>query len=132
MRLELERQRCLDPALVASLARAQSKGNALWQNARRHNDVPTFAPALAELIALRQAQRALRVGDYRPITAERLLAFERHTDRVADTVIVVANPSDEAVSETVMIANSKLMNVTHFSPLLDSPPASHHRPCHRP
>jgi carboxypeptidase Taq len=56
VRLELERQRCLDPALVASLARAQSKGNALWQNARRHNDFPTFAPALAELIALRQEQ----------------------------------------------------------------------------
>ena len=53
LRLELERQRCLDPALVASLARAQSKGNALWQTARRDNDFPTFAPALAELIALR-------------------------------------------------------------------------------
>jgi carboxypeptidase Taq len=41
---------------VASLARAQSKGNALWQNARRQNDFPTFAPALAELIALRREQ----------------------------------------------------------------------------
>ena len=56
VRLELERQRCLDPALVASLARAQSKGNALWQTARRDNDFPTFAPALAELIALRREQ----------------------------------------------------------------------------
>ena len=34
LRLELERQRCLDPALVAELARAQSRGNAIWQEAR--------------------------------------------------------------------------------------------------
>jgi cyclomaltodextrinase / maltogenic alpha-amylase / neopullulanase len=40
-----------------------------------------------------QAHRALRVGDYRPITAQRLLAFERHTDRALDTVVVLANPS---------------------------------------
>ena len=38
LRLELERQRCLDPTLVAQLAKAQSRGNALWQEARRRND----------------------------------------------------------------------------------------------
>jgi carboxypeptidase Taq len=56
LRLELERQRCLDPTLVAQLAKAQSRGNALWQEARRRNDFPSFAPALAELIALRREQ----------------------------------------------------------------------------
>jgi len=56
LRLELQRQRCLDPALVALLARAQSRGNALWQEARRQNDFPSFAPALANLIALRREQ----------------------------------------------------------------------------
>jgi carboxypeptidase Taq len=56
LRLELERQRCLDSTLVAQLAKAQSRGNALWQEARRRNDFPSFAPALAELIALRQEQ----------------------------------------------------------------------------
>ncbi|MFO1252546.1 MAG: glycoside hydrolase family 13 protein [Inhella sp.] len=64
-----------------------------------------------KLIALRKAQRSLRVGDYRPVTAERLFAFERHTDRARDTVIVVANPAKEAVTETVMLGNSKLMNI---------------------
>jgi carboxypeptidase Taq len=34
LRLELERQRCLDPALVSALAKAQSRGNAVWQDAR--------------------------------------------------------------------------------------------------
>jgi len=56
LRLELERQRCLDPSLVAQLAKAQSRGNALWQEARRQNDFPSFAPALAELIQLRREQ----------------------------------------------------------------------------
>lgn len=56
LRLELERQRCLDPALVSALAKAQSRGNAVWQDARKRNDFSTFAPALQELIALRRQQ----------------------------------------------------------------------------
>lgn len=56
LRLELERQRCLDPALVTALARAQSRGNAVWQDARARNDFTAFAPALSELIELRRQQ----------------------------------------------------------------------------
>jgi carboxypeptidase Taq len=56
LRLELERQRCLDPALVSALAQAQSRGNAVWQDARARNDFAAFAPALSELIALRRQQ----------------------------------------------------------------------------
>ncbi len=56
LRLELERQRCLDPALVSALAKAQSRGNAVWQDARKRNDFSAFAPALAELINLRRQQ----------------------------------------------------------------------------
>ena len=56
LRLELERSRCLDPALVKALSRAQSHGNAVWQEARRSNDFATFVPALQQLISLRQEQ----------------------------------------------------------------------------
>ena len=56
LRLELERQRCLDPSLVRALAQAQSRGNAVWQEARASNDFGSFAPALAELIYLRREQ----------------------------------------------------------------------------
>ena len=56
LRLELERQRCLDPTLVTALAKAQSRGNAVWQDARARNDFAAFAPALQELIALRREQ----------------------------------------------------------------------------
>lgn len=63
-----------------------------------------------QLIALRKQHRALRIGDWRPLTSEKLFAFERHTDRALETVVVVANPSAQPVTETVMVANSKLMN----------------------
>ncbi|MEB3327183.1 MAG: carboxypeptidase M32 [Synechococcus sp.] len=66
LRLELERQRCLDPDLVAALAKAQSRGNAVWQDARKRNDFSTFAPALQELIALRR-QQASQLASAEPV-----------------------------------------------------------------
>ena len=56
LRLDLKRQRCLDPDLVGALARAQSLGHAIWQDARSRNDFAAFAPALQELINLRRQQ----------------------------------------------------------------------------
>ena len=67
LRLELERQRCLDPALVSALAKAQSRGNAIWQDARARNDFSAFAPALQELIALRR-QQASQLAAAEPVT----------------------------------------------------------------
>ena len=63
-----------------------------------------------KLIQLRKDHRALRVGNFRLVTSGKLLAFERYTDRVQDTVVVLANPGKTAVTERVLIANSKLMN----------------------
>ena len=75
LRLELERQRCLDPALVSALAKAQSRGNAVWQDARKRNDFSTFAPALQELIALRQQQaRQLAAAEPVPRSPWEILA----------------------------------------------------------
>ena len=79
----------------------------------RWDRVAAHHPALdwtQQLIALRKSHRALRVGNFRPVTADKLIAFERFTDRVRDTVVVLANPGDAEVRETVMVANSKLMN----------------------
>jgi cyclomaltodextrinase / maltogenic alpha-amylase / neopullulanase len=64
-----------------------------------------------QLIALRKHHRALRIGNFRLVSADKLLAFERYTDRAEETVIVIANPSDREVSESVMVANSKLMSM---------------------
>ena len=66
LRLELERQRCLDPALVSALAKAQSRGNAVWREARARNDFAAFAPALQELIGLRR-QQASQLANAEPV-----------------------------------------------------------------
>ena len=73
-----------------------------------------------QLIALHRANRALRVGNFRLVTAGKLLAFERYTDRARDTVVVLVNPSASAVTETVMVANSSLMNGESLHDLLDA------------
>jgi len=75
-----------------------------------------------QLIALRKRHRALRVGDFRSLVTDRLFAFERHTDRALDTVVVVANPLDVEVRETVMVRNAKLMNHWAMVDALGGPP----------
>ncbi|WP_284614521.1 alpha-amylase family glycosyl hydrolase [Aquabacterium humicola] len=74
------------------------------------------------LVELRKRHRALRIGDFRTIESTRLLAFERHTDRARDTVLVFANPGSTEVSETVMVANSKLMNTMKMLDVLGAVP----------
>ncbi len=85
-------------------------------------DNPTLAWT-RQLIDLHQTHRALRVGQFRTLTTDRLIGYERHTDRIADSVFVLANPCSEEVTEWVQLPNSKLMN-----PVLDAGPA---RRCRR-
>jgi carboxypeptidase Taq len=66
LRLELARQRSLDPELVGRIATAQSRGNAIWQEAKRRDDFTVFAPALAEMVALRHTQAA-QLADAEPL-----------------------------------------------------------------
>ncbi|MDP1899587.1 MAG: alpha-amylase family glycosyl hydrolase [Rubrivivax sp.] len=74
-----------------------------------------------KLVQMRRHHRALRVGNFRLAEATKLLAFERYTDRAADTVIVLVNPSTTAVSETVLLTNSKLMDGTPMVDMLGKP-----------
>lgn len=73
---------------------------------------------IKQLFALRKENRALRIGNFRLIEAERLLAFERYTDRVLETLIVLVNPSIDVVTERLMIANASLMDTTPMVHLL--------------
>lgn len=70
------------------------------------------------LVALHKDNRALRVGNYRAITAGKLMGFERWTDRAADTIVVLLNPTGQAVTDTVLVANSKLMDGSRLVNLL--------------
>jgi hypothetical protein len=82
-----------------------------------HDDNPEFA-WIRKLIALRKQNRALRVGNFRLVESERLLAFERYTDRALETIVVLANPSATTITERVMIANAALMDYTPMFDLL--------------
>jgi len=70
------------------------------------------------LIALHKDNRALRVGNYREITSSKFIGFERYTDRAADTIVVLLNASDTPVTDTVLVANSKLMDGSRMVNLL--------------
>ncbi|GAA2182407.1 cyclomaltodextrinase [Brooklawnia cerclae] len=70
-------------------------------------------PTLAwyrQLLDIRRSHRALRIGDLRWLVTERLIGFERYTDRIGDAVFVLANPSADTVGETVLLPDSKLMD----------------------
>jgi len=87
----------------------ESRGPMRWE--RVTDDNPHLRRAKT-LIALRKNYRALRIGNYRRIVSNKLLAFERYTDKGLESVFVLANPSDEAVHESVMLRNYKMMNGT--------------------
>lgn len=53
---DLRRQQSLDPALVSALATAKSQGYDLWQQAKAASDFQIFAPALRQMVDLRQEQ----------------------------------------------------------------------------
>lgn len=72
------------------------------------------------LIQIHKQNRALRVGDYRPVVSESLFGFERHTDRVLETVVVLANPASQPVTETLLVRNPDLMDAMPLVNLLDS------------
>jgi len=52
------------------------------------------------------------VGDFRLLDSEGLLAFMRLTDRVEETVVVLANPSKREVCEVLALRDSRVMNRT--------------------
>lgn len=65
---------------------------------------------MRKLITMRRDNRALRVGDFLLLDSQKLLAFMRRTDRVAETTIIIANATDEAISEVVPLREAKFMN----------------------
>jgi maltooligosyltrehalose synthase len=84
-----------------------SRGPMRWDLVSDSNTELTW---YRKLIAVRKSHPALKVGDYVALDSDRLIAFERRTDRVLDSVIVLVNPSDEAVKDTVSTRDGMIMN----------------------
>jgi len=70
------------------------------------------------MVKMRRTHRALRIGDFHHMQANRILAFTRRTDRVDETIIVLANPSIELVEEMVGVPNEDLLEYTEFKDIL--------------
>jgi glycosidase len=97
-----------------------NRGPMRWDLLRADNPELVW---MNQLIQLRKQNRALRIGDFRLVDSDHLLAFERYTDRALETVVVLANPSDAVVTERVMISNAGLMDATPMVDLLAPPDA---------
>lgn len=89
----------------------QNRAPMRWDLAKDDNP---YLNLTKQWTALHNHERALRIGDYKTILSDRLLAFERLTDRVEDTVLVLVNPTNDLVKEHVLIPDSKLMNYSKF------------------
>lgn len=87
----------------------EMRGPMRWDLVTQDNPYLTW---FKSLVKLREENPALRVGDYIPVETERLFAFLRKTDRVAETVLVIANPTSEPVREFVMPAESMWMSAS--------------------
>ncbi|WP_025725257.1 glycoside hydrolase family 13 protein [Acholeplasma granularum] len=70
------------------------------------------------LIDLHNKHIALKIGDFIPIEANQLFAFMRVTDDIKDSCIIVINPTNNFVKETVMLRDSRLMNYSGFDIIL--------------
>lgn len=88
-----------------------SRGPMEWDKVGSDN--PEFM-RLKKLIDIRASSPALKLGDFVPLASNSALAFLRLTDRSAETVLVVANATDEEVSETLLLRDPILMSGDTF------------------
>lgn len=86
-----------------------------WDLNHKENQVLKWTKSLIEM---HQSERAIKIGDYLGIESENLIAYERYTDLVSDTVLVFINPSHEDVKDIVLIPDSSLMNYSKFKNIL--------------
>ena len=69
-------------------------------------------------IDLHHQEKALKIGDFKLIRSENFLGYMRYTDDVADTCIIVINPTHDKKTESLLLKDSKLMNYSGFHVLL--------------
>jgi len=86
-----------------------------WDLVKDDNSVLQWTKSLIEL---HQSHRALKIGDYKAVDSDKLIAFERLTDLVDETILVFVNPSDETVDDIALVRDSSLMNYSQFEVLL--------------
>jgi len=94
----------------------EQRGPMRWDLANEENETLRWTRSL---IDARNSSPALRHGDFRLLDTEGGLAFLRHTNRAADTRIVLANPSEQEMREVLIVRESKMMSGTRMQCMLD-------------
>lgn len=62
------------------------------------------------LIQIRKAHPSLRYGDFRALETDKLIAFARTTDKLLESAVVVMNPTNEELRETIAVRIGHLMS----------------------
>lgn len=86
-----------------------------WQVVEKGNEYLTLHQ---HLIRIRQQERALRIGDIKFLHSTNLITYIRTTDQVEETVVVVVNPHDKSIKETILVTDPMLKSHNHFIDLL--------------
>ncbi len=86
-----------------------------WQVVEKGNEYLTLHQ---HLIRIRQQERALRIGDIKFLHSTNLITYIRTTDQVEETVVVVVNPHDKPIKETILVTDPMLKSHNHFIDLL--------------
>jgi glycosidase len=92
-----------------------NRGPMNWDLVRQDNSDLNW---MKQLISIRKKHRALRIGDLRTVTATQLFAFERYTDYVAETVLIVVNPTDKPITENIQWRHGSIIEVSRLRDLL--------------
>ncbi|HBN08215.1 MAG TPA: hypothetical protein DD435_06085 [Cyanobacteria bacterium UBA8530] len=85
-----------------------------WDLVKEDNELFSFHK---KLLAMRKKEAALRYGDFRKLHSDKLFAFLRKTNSVRETVVVLANPTDQAVQESIPLRESKFQDYTDLKDL---------------
>lgn len=86
-----------------------------WQVVEEGNEYLTLHQ---NLIRIRQQERSLRIGDIKFLHSTNLIAFLRTTDQVEETLVVIVNPHDKPIKETVLVTDPMLKSHNHFVDLI--------------
>lgn len=86
-----------------------NRGPMRWDLVCDDNETLTWTKSLIEM---RHRHRALRLGDFRLLDSDKLLAFSRRTNRYGEFVIVIANPTSRSLTEVIPTRESKVMSAS--------------------
>lgn len=63
-----------------------------------------------KMLEIRKRHRALKVGDYRGLETDQLLGFVRTTHKLAESVVVLINPTSKPVEEMMTVPLGRILS----------------------